>query len=213
MADLTELSVNGFLDQTAARTPTPGGGSVAALAGALACAMARMVAEYSVSKEPAPEANERVGAVLVRLRRAELIMRALITSDAEAYAALSAASKSANRPPAGRSRRADALLKAISVPMETAAVASNVLSTLDEFKDAASKYLLSDLGVAAVLADATARAAAYSVMANAHEMTDEAVRTRIMGDANETVTRCGRLCASVEQFVRSRLEIAESPSR
>ncbi len=47
MDDLTKLTVESFLDEVADRTPTPGGGAVSALAGALACAMARMVAAYS----------------------------------------------------------------------------------------------------------------------------------------------------------------------
>ena len=95
---------------------------------------------------------------------------------------------------------------AISVPMEMAALVSDALSTMDEFKTNANRYLLSDLGVAAVLADAAARAAAYSVRVNARDLADEVTRAKVSADMEETLTHCVRRRESVESFVRDQLE-------
>ena len=97
MDDLTKQSVDEFLDAVAQRTPTPGGGSVAGAAGALACALARMVAAYSIRKNTDQSVRDRTENVLDRLRRAEEILRSLVTQDTVAYAGMSAAAKMMTR--------------------------------------------------------------------------------------------------------------------
>lgn len=213
MDDFTALSVDNFLDQVAGRTPTPGGGSVTAVAGALSCAMARMVAAYSVPKKAESPVRPQVESAADRFEHADILLRGLIIQDAEAYEKMTAAAKAAREDASARAGHQEAVLAAISVPMEMAALASDVLIIMDEFKAAASRYLLSDLGVAAVLAQATARAAWYSVRVNVGELTDPATRTRVMADIDQTVARCAPLCQSIESFVRVHLEGKASPSR
>ncbi len=79
MDDLTKLGIDEFLDRTADRTPTPGGGSVTAAAGAHACALARMVAAFSTGKKTAPPVRTQVEETARRLHRADQLLRALIT--------------------------------------------------------------------------------------------------------------------------------------
>jgi formiminotetrahydrofolate cyclodeaminase len=140
-------------------------------------------------------------------------MRALITKDAEAYTAMTNAAKQAGDDAAGQATRQDAQLDAIGVPMEMAALASATLATLDDFKEDASRYPLSDLGVAAVLADATAQAAAYSVRINARELRDTALRTKILSDADKTIEHCAGHRKSIEAYICAHLEISSAPSR
>ncbi len=213
MDDYTRLSIDSFLDQVADRSPTPGGGSVTALAGALACALARMVSAYSAGKNTEPDPRRRIEATAARLHRADQLLRALITQDAVAYTNMTTAAASRS----GRSGQAsdassaqtsysDAVLAAACVPMEMAAIASNALSTMDEFKDVAGRYLLSDLAVAAILADATARAAGYTVRINARELHDGANRTRLPSDIDDILKHCARRRESIETYVRQHLE-------
>ncbi len=210
MNDLTELGVEQFLDQTAARTPTPGGGGVTALAGALACAMGRMVASYSVGKKTEPAVAEQVQQVALQLERADQLLRGLITKDAEAYTAMTDAAKAARADASKRGAHQDAILAAIAVPMEMAAVSSSALTTMDELKAIASKYLISDLGVAAVLADATARASRYSVLINLGDISDEAAAGKISNEIDAIIEHCGAHRRSIEAFVGERLAAAKS---
>jgi len=211
--DLTRNSVDDLLDRVAQRAPTPGGGSVAALAGALACALGRMVAAYSITKRTSEADRARVEAVAGKLRRADEMMRALVTRDAVVYEEMTAAAK-ARRDDASRQAVYDrAVTAAVAVPMEIAAVAAGALSTLSDFAPLASPYLLSDLGVAAVLAEATARAARYTVVVNLGEVADAEMGDRYRGDTDRIIERCATLRDSIEAAVSGHLEKDESERR
>ena len=213
MVDFTERTLGAFLDGVAERTPTPGGGGVAATAGALACSMARMVAAYSVGKRTEPENRARIEGISAKLADADRLMRELITADAAAYTDMTEAGKARDTGPNGESRYARAVLTAIGVPMEMAAIASNALTQMDELKFVASKYLISDLGVAAVLADACARAARYSVCVNAPEIADRGTRERLTANIDRIVGHCLSLKTAVEQTVDERLKTSGSSDR
>jgi formiminotetrahydrofolate cyclodeaminase len=222
MDDLTKLGVDELLDRTADRTPTPGGGSVTGLAGALSCALGRMVAAYSVNQKTEPQVREQVEGFARRFHRADQLLRALITRDATAYANMIEAARERKKARAtghaeqiGVAQKAyeKTVLAALAVPMEMAALVSNALATMDEFKPVASRYLLSDLGIAAVLADATARTARYTVWVNARELNDTTKRTRIEREIDEIVAHCAGHRESVEGFVRSHLEQGGPVSR
>ncbi|MFQ5591720.1 MAG: cyclodeaminase/cyclohydrolase family protein [Phycisphaerae bacterium] len=205
MDDLTTLSISEFLEKVAERTPTPGGGAVAALAGALSCAMAHMVASYSAGKRTEADAQAEVDDVRDKLHGADELMRALITADGSAYMAMTRAAGDAKTSAAAQRTYQDAVMRAIGVPMEMAALACSTLSTLGAFKESASRFMLSDLGVAAVLAAAAARAAVLSVRVNAREISDVTLREKIIADADDIVARCTGHLDSIEAYVGARL--------
>jgi len=217
MDDFAKLSIDSYLDQVGDRTPTPGGGGVTGLAGALACALARMVVAFSVRKKTEPAVRDQMETTARRFHRMDQLLRALITQDATAYAAMTEAAASRRLQPSRTSPAHaaynGAVLAAATVPMEMAAVASNALTTMDELKPVASGYLLSDLAVAVVLADATARACFYTVRVNAREVSNTATRARLLSDIDEITEHCARRRESVETFVREHLEDQQGDSR
>ncbi len=217
MDDLTRPSVADFLNRVADRSPTPGGGSVTGAIGALASSLARMVAAYSVGPKTDPDVRGRVETAARHMHRLDQIMRALISQDAIAYAKMSAAAKGRGHKdaatPDSSSAYADAVLAAVAVPMEVAAVASQLLTTMDEFKAVANPRLLSDLGIAAVLAEAAARAARYTVRINACELADQKRQARILSDIDATVEHAESRRASIEAFIRDRERVKSQPSR
>ena len=206
MDDLAKRSIEQFLDELASRTPTPGGGSVAALAGALACAMARMVAAYTTNKNSEPAALRQNDDVLRRLQRADQLLRALITQDAISYANMTATRKAAKQDPKRQPEYQEAVLQAIGTPLEIAAAMADTLATLDEFKAGANRYLLSDLGVAAVLADAAAQAASFSVKINLPAVADAEMRDKILEDTEACLQRCANRRSSIDEYVHGQIE-------
>ncbi|MCH8150681.1 MAG: cyclodeaminase/cyclohydrolase family protein, partial [Planctomycetes bacterium] len=70
----------------------------------------------------------------------------------------------------------------------------------------ANRHLISDLGVAAVLADATAQTAAYSVRINLRELGSPDLRLKIESDLDKTLERCAAGRVSLERFVKEVLE-------
>lgn len=231
MKELTGESLERFLDATAERVATPGGGSVTAAVAALAAALARMVAAYSVNKKSKKDQREAIETSMVRLHHVDHLLRASITADAVAYrrmtdaaasvtgeAVQGAASAHSERVGGGKSSDSDrdyqsAVLSAIAVPMETAALASQALREMDEMKQRAGRYLLSDLGIAAVLAAAAAQASWYTVQVNLPVVADPATRGRLAGEITTILEHCNEHRRSVEALVRERLEASPAASR
>jgi formiminotetrahydrofolate cyclodeaminase len=207
-------TISAFLEATAAKQPTPGGGSVAALAGALAAAMGEMVVNYSLGKHSEPKAEGQLRHALDELKRARSLMLQLMAEDQAAYEALTAARKlppssGSEGPPLGQSRggsatsdrqsRIDAaLLACIRVPQALAATALAVLSLCNRIWEIANVHLLSDLAVCSELAMATVRCGVYNVRANFPALTDPADQRRfeeqtekVLADAIAVIKRLG----------------------
>jgi formiminotetrahydrofolate cyclodeaminase len=173
-----------ILDATAARQPTPGGGAVTAVAGALAAAIGEMVLNYSVGKKGLEAYQDELRAAVAELRRARSVMLELMIEDQAAYQALTAARKL----PEGSAERERefnlALQASIGAPCAMAATAVAILELCDRVVDKVNHYLLSDLAVAADLATATARCATYNVRANLSDVRGPAERRALESTAD-----------------------------
>ena len=168
-----------FLDGAAAKQPAPGGGSVTALAGALAAAMGEMVLNYSVGKKGLEAYQEQLRAALAELHRARQLMIELMAEDQTAFQALSAARKLPKESAEWRSQFPAALLASIRTPEAIAATALAMLELCDRVSDFVNPYLLSDLAVCAELAMCTVRCGLHNVRVNLADVTDPSDRQRI----------------------------------
>jgi formiminotetrahydrofolate cyclodeaminase len=143
--------VRGFLDQLAARTPTPGGGGAAAVTGAMAAGLVAMAARFSATRLPgAGELADQADELRRRLAQ-------LAEEDAQAYAAVLA-----SRGPEGKK----ALLGAAMIPLEIAALGAKVAGLAVQVAEAGNPNLRGDAVTGAVLAAASARSAASLVDIN-----------------------------------------------
>ena len=211
---LLSTPVTAFLDRLADRAPAPGGGAAAALAGALASATARMVGAYSVDKQPDPAPREHVSRLCAELARADAMLRRLVDEDAAAYQRLSSANRAARDDPSRADQTRQALAIALAVPLEIAAVASNAIAIMRDLQPLANKHLLSDLGVAAVLADACVQAAAYSVRVNATQLGDTSARAEALGQIADIVGRTSLSRHAIETTLPEQIRPpAGQPSR
>ncbi len=213
MEDLTKLSIDDFLNKVADRTPTPGGGGVTGLAGALSCAMAQMVAAYSKRKSTSAEDGAAIDAAMLKLRRTDEILRALISQDAAVYKAMTTARKASfardREDPDLEQAYQDAVLGAVAVPMEMAATAALAIGEMNKFKHIANRHLLSDLAIAAVFARATARAARCTLWVNVPEITDGDRRAKLMTNVDRIILHCASHLTAIEAFVHRSLEEGE----
>ena len=155
-------TIASFTTRLAARTPTPGGGSAAALAGALGAALGEMVLAYSIDPaKPAADLAE-VAAALAKSRRRFL---ELMDEDARSYDAVRAARKTRKERPEAPESQAG-FLKAVrgaaEVPLETARLAVDSSDRLGAVRAKTRTLLASDF----VSAIALFRAAAEGALAN-----------------------------------------------
>lgn len=197
-----------FLDAAAARQPTPGGGSVAALAGALSAAIGEMVVNYSIAKKDLARHQDQLKHALAELNRARQVMLELMLEDQAAYEALSAIRKL----PVNDSQRAGkldaALLACIRIPQAIGATAAAILRLNDQLVDCTNKYLLSDLAVCAELAMATVRCAAYNVRVNLSDVAEPRERAKFQTSATQQVTRCAAMMRGLIPRIWARQEQA-----
>jgi methenyltetrahydrofolate cyclohydrolase len=199
MSSLSTLQFGQLLDQIAAKTPTPGGGGVAAMTGAQAAALTHMVVAYSIGKKNLAQhqpALEQASAFLVRAR--EMFLE-LAREDAEAYGLVNELQKL----PEGDARRAGelpvAVHAAIQVPLTVIAAADDLLRRCEALAPMTNPYLHSDLAIAAILAEATARGSVWMVRVNTSLLHDHDQRHTLMNQAKAMCEDCTRRREAVER--------------
>ena len=199
-------SLGGFVASVASPSPTPGGGSVAAHAGALAAALAQMVAGLTIGKKKYAAVESEMKEIALQATALVNELSALVKRDAEAYGAVSAAYKLPGDGDAAASKlRAvdQALLGAAEVPLETARACVRVLELCAAVAARGNTNAVSDAGVAALLADAACRGAVYNVRINVSAMEgDKSKGARL-------VEECGRLMKLAAERVQSVTALVE----
>lgn len=201
--ELTEQSVRAYTELLAGSGPTPGGGSAAALAGALAAASAAMVGSFTVGKPKFAEVEAEVSALLERLQALRERCLQLTDADAEAYAQVGAAYRMPRNTDAEKWAREaaiqDALKAAAQVPLGVVVAAGEIAELLPAMAEKGNPNLLSDVGVAAVLAQAAFEAGRLNVEVNLASITDEGY----IAEAREQMMEA-------ERQIRTAKEVAEA---
>ena len=145
-------SLKDFLQASASKQATPGGGSITALVGALSAAMGEMVLNYSIGKAELAAYEDELRPALAELTQARRVLLELMVEDQSAYEAVSQARKL----PAGSAERLAqepaAIMAAIRVPQAVAATCVAVLELADRVVNFVNFQLLSDLAVCSDLA-------------------------------------------------------------
>jgi formiminotetrahydrofolate cyclodeaminase len=190
-----------FLTAAAAKQPSPGGGSVTALVGALAASMGEMVVQYSVGKKGLSAFSDDFKTALAELARARQVLLELMVEDQSAYDALAALRKLPRDSARRQERWTPTLLACIRVPQAMAATGLAILKLCDHLVNIVNQLLLSDLAVCADLAMATTRCALYNVRINAKELTEAADRTAVERTSMDLLARA----ATVIQHVGPRI--------
>lgn len=197
MSSFSSQSVTDFLTSVAAKSPTPGGGAVASVVGALAAALAQMVVNYSVGKKNLAAHEPALRAALPRLEIARRLLLQLSDEDAAAYGAVNELS----RLPETDARRVAELPAAtkasVQVPMAVAAACVDLLRLFESLGPITNRHLRSDLAIAAVLADAAARSSRWNIAVNVVGL-DVVARSTTEADVARLLEESARLRASVE---------------
>ena len=164
--NILEMKVREFVAATAAKQPTPGGGSVTALVGALGASLAAMALNYTVGKKAYAAYEGELQGAIAQFERASAMLQELIAEDIEAYGALSGMLKLLEGERLAHPDYTAVVVAAIRAPQTTAGIAANVLELTSGLLGKTNKYLLSDLGIAAVFAHATVHASELNVRIN-----------------------------------------------
>lgn len=177
--NLSSLPLGALLDQVGAKTPIPGGGSIVPVIGALGASLGTMAVNYSLGRPDLAAHQPALSAAFSTLERSRALLAELAQEDMRAYIALNAAMKL----PRGDPRRAAELPAladaAAQVPLTVMATCGDLLRLFESIAAMVNRHLLSDLAIAAILAEAAARASRWNVAINAPLMDPRAGAERL----------------------------------
>jgi glutamate formiminotransferase/formiminotetrahydrofolate cyclodeaminase len=165
-----------FLDRLAEGTATPGGGSAAAHAGAMAAALVAMVARLTLEKRKYASVQERMAAIAEQADRLRASSEEAVSLDAQAFDAVMAATKLPKGNEAETAARDEALEaathRAAEVPLRVAINAAATLELAAEVAETGNVHAATDAGSAGAMAVAAFTAAAMNVRVNARDAKD-----------------------------------------
>ena len=203
-ADLLNLSVRDFVAAAAAKTPTPGGGSVAGVVAALAVALGEMALNFTRGKKKYAEHEEFHARLSGRLAKARRMFEDLVADDVAAYQLYQESMRHDDGPEKTQAVEL-ATAAAIDVPREMTKLCLAVLADLRELLDKCNPWLISDLVAAAALAVAAMRLSDYNVRINVPNLSDKAVAAEMHASSAADLARGVDIFEAIEAAAKEHL--------
>lgn len=206
---MKDLTLEQFLAAVAAPTPTPGGGSVSALAGALSVALSRMVAGLGRGKKGYERVEPELAQLEARAKKTQARLEALVDEDAKAYDAVMAAMRMPKGTESEKATRVEAMQsayqKATDVPLETMERCVEALELAEAAVKKGNRGAVTDAAVAILLAESAIRGASLNCSINLASIRDEAFRTEAERRVESLLKRADEIGHEAMAVVTSRL--------
>ena len=174
---LASMKIKDFLSELASKSPAPGGGSVAALSGALGAALTSMVANLTIGKEKYVDVEGHMKEALKVSENLRKKLADLIDKDTEAFNDVIAAFKLPKDTDEQKSKRSDAIQKgyktASKIPLETAKTCMQTLDVAKIVAEKGNKNSITDAGVSALMAQSGVESAILNVKINLGSIKDK----------------------------------------
>ncbi len=186
-----EHRLDDFLDVLASSEPAPGGGAVAALSGALACSMISMVCNLTIGKKKYANVQNEVEEILHKSEELRHNFKELVEQDAEAFNDVMGAMKMSKNTDEGKVLREEALQhalqKATFVPLRTMEHAGEAIKLAHRIAQIGNKNVISDAGVAGIMAESAMSAGWMNVVVNINSVEDQEFVDRIANRAEDII--------------------------
>ncbi len=186
---LVRLSVRELVNEISLDSPAPGGGSVAALCGALSAALSSMVANLTYGKKGYDLVTEEMKTTALTAQNLKDRLLQLVDDDTQAFNQVMEALRLPRGSEEQQKEREVALERAQQeatlVPLEVLRLSRQLLELSERVVSRGNKNSLSDAGVSALTAVAAAEAAYYNIKINLLNIKDEAFREKVEQEAKE----------------------------
>jgi formiminotetrahydrofolate cyclodeaminase len=200
-----------FLDNLAAGTPTPGGGSAAAYSGAMAAGLVAMVAQLSMGKKKYQDIETEMGDVLKKVEALRAQLTNAVQEDSAAYEGVMEAFRLPKKTEEEKDARSQAIqeatLNAAQVPLETARLAVEVLELAVVLAEKGNPNAITDAGTAAGLAQAAISGAGMNVRINLSSLKDAKAINKVTDKLEKLESKTEALIDNIKQAVTKRGEI------
>ncbi len=198
-APLIAMTVEDFTNEVSRESPAPGGGSIAALAGALGAALSSMVANLTANKRGSEAVDEPLNRAAEAAQEIKHQLVNGIDDDTNAFNAYMAArrlpSATAEQKEAKKQAEQDGLKQAVRVPLKTAQLSLKAIEIAQNVVQYGNPNSITDVGVGAHIAFTGVKGGVYNVLINLKDITDQ-----------DFVTDMKQTCAELESKAREALK-------
>jgi len=198
-----------FLDALASGSPAPGGGSAAAFGGAMAAGLVSMVCHMTLGKQQYAEHDEEVRGILDRAEALRHSLQALADEEVAVFGRLSAAYRLPRTTDADAATRQAAIQRvtrqAAEAPLHTAQAAAGLLPLCTALASRCSRLIVSNVGVAAVLARAAVQSAILSAEINLAALDDQLYAREVRAQVEDLVIGLNEETDGIVAIVRGRI--------
>ena len=206
---IKEKSIQLFLDELASKSSTPGGGSAAAIMGAMGAALVSMVANLTLGKKNYEAVESEMKDLLGRSEALRDRLTDMVRADVEVFNKVMAAYGLPRETDEQKAHRSEviqtALKEATDVPLGCARLCFDVINLCLPMAEKGNKNVISDAGVAVLAAYAALRSAALNVYINIGNIKDEAFVTDRNRQLDAILQGSDALSEKVYELVKSRL--------
>ncbi len=206
---IDDLTTSKFLDALASGNATPGGGSAAAIMGAMGAALVSMVANLTIGKKGYEAVETEMRQLLAESEALRVRLAGMVAEDVAAFDTLMAAyklPKASDDEKAARSAAIQVGLKlATEAPLACARACAEAVRLTERAVAHGNLNVISDVGVGVVAAWAALRSAALNVHINAPQIKDRAWADRALTELQGLLAECGPLSERVHDTVKGKL--------
>lgn len=206
---MVDKSIQGFLDELASRAPTPGGGSAAAIMGAMGASLVSMVCHLTLGKAQYEAVAPEMEATLASAESLRAGLTDLVRADVAAFDEVMAAyglPRDSEEQKQLRSRAIQAALKsATRVPLDCAKACAELIQLCRAVAERGNKNVVTDAGVAVLAGHAALKSAALNVYVNTNAIKDEGFVHETLSELNALLTGMEVSSEEIYQEVKARL--------
>ena len=206
---IKDKTIQVFLDELASKASTPGGGSAAAIIGAMGAALVSMICNLTIGKKKYADVEPEMKEILGKAEELRHRLTGMIEDDVKAFDAVMGAygmAKETEADKAARDRAIQAALKqATDVPMRCCRAAREVIDLAEIAADKGNLNVISDAGVGVLAAYAALRSAALNVFTNARMITDKTFAEAKLKELNQLLAGAEGATEKAYGVVRGKL--------
>ena len=207
---LVEMKLTDFVDEVSRETPAPGGGSIAALAGALGAALSSMVANLTANKRGSdPETDKILNEAANKCQEIKNILVKAVDDDTNAFNDYMTARRLPNKTAEEKKVREEAmqngLKQAVRVPLNTAQFSYEAIEIAQTVAKYGNPNSITDVGVGAQSAYTGVLGGIYNVLINLKDIKDEKFNSEMRNTCAELKDKAQKRLKEVLQFVEGKL--------
>ena len=207
--DYTEKTCRDFVESVGSSKPIPGGGSVAALVGALGASLSTMVASLTIGKKKYIGVEFEMQKNIDEIYQIQNELLDLVQQDIDNFEPLAQLYKKKASTPeekaALKEAKQNALYEACLVPMEIIQKCGRAIELAQEFATKGNKVVIADSGSSAVLCKAAMQAASFNIYINTNMMKDKELAKKINGECTARIVYYGALADAVFGYTTNTL--------